>query len=40
MFINDFGIPYGKSKEPQLCGYLDLDWEEFMDDKKSTIGCV
>jgi hypothetical protein len=32
----DFGILYGKSKEPQLCGYSDLDWAGSMDDRKST----
>ena len=32
----DFGILYGKSKEPQLCGYSDFDWERSVDARKST----
>jgi hypothetical protein len=34
----DFGILYGKHKEPQLCGYSDSDWAGSMDDRKSTSG--
>lgn len=33
---SDFGILYGKGKEIQVYGYLDLDWARSMDDVKST----
>lgn len=36
----DFGILYNRSKDPRLCGYIDLDWEGSIDDRKPTLGDV
>lgn len=33
---SNFGIMYGRSKDPRLIGYIDSDWASFVDDRKST----
>lgn len=35
-----FGILYNKSKESRLCGYIDSDWANCVDNRKSTFGYV
>lgn len=37
---SDFGILYGRSKDPRLIGFRDSDWVGYIDDKKSTSGYV
>ncbi|XP_057868701.2 secreted RxLR effector protein 161-like [Cryptomeria japonica] len=36
----DFGILYGRTKEPRLIGYTNSDLAGSVDDKKSTFGYV
>ena len=36
----DYGLLYTWSPNPTLCGYIDSNWVDSVDDRKSTIGYV